>query len=176
MAVRLREFAFRGQSVVRPVFIETGTYQGETLANALAAGFEELHSIEVCASNYELAKARFTDHAQVHLHFGSSPEILPRIIDPAIPTTFWLDAHYQGSSRAEQDPAYGECPLLAELGIIFSHDWSPIVLIDDAYMFDERMRGGFQRSQWPSVEQIRAALPLAYELSEEDEILVCVER
>lgn len=174
MAVRLHEFVHRGQSIVRPVFIETGTYRGDTLANAFAAGFRTLHSIEVCETNYQLATARFEGQANVHLHLGSSPEVLPRIIDPEIATTFWLDAHFQGSSRAELDPDYGECPLLVELRVLFSYDWSPIILIDDAYMFDQRIPGGFDRSQWPSLEDIRAALPGRYKISEQDEILYCL--
>jgi len=111
----------------------------------------------------------------VHVHLGSSPEILPKIIDPQVPTTFWLDAHYQGSSPIEQDPVYGECPLLAELEVIFSYGWSPIVLIDDAYMFDERIHAGFDRSHWPSMEAIRSALPPHYELDESEEILYCLD-
>jgi len=172
MAVRLHDFVHRGQSIVRPVFIETGTYHGDTLANAIAAGFRTLHSVEVCETNYELARARFKGQANVYLHFGSSPVVLPRVIDPEIATTFWLDAHFQGSGRLELDSVYGECPLLAELRVIFSYDWSPIVLIDDAYMFDQRIPGGFDRLQWPSIEEIRAELPCQYELSESDGILI----
>lgn len=175
MAERLRAFTFRGRLIVRPVFIETGTFRGETLANAMFAGFGTLHSIEVCEANYQIVKAQFRQYHNVHLHLGSSPEVLPRIIDDQIPTTFWLDAHYQGLSRAEQDEAYGECPLLAELDVIFGYQWSPVVLIDDAHMFDHRFPPGFDRVQWPSRQQIRDAVPSHYNVVEEDGVLYCID-
>jgi hypothetical protein len=136
-------------------------------------GFLTLHSIEVCEANFLAARAKFSGLPNVHLHYGSSPDVLPAIIDPKLPTTFWLDAHYQGGDRREQDKKYGECPLLAELRVIFSYDWSPIVLIDDAHMFDHLIPPGFNRDHWPTVAQIRDALPASYRLQEHNGILYC---
>jgi hypothetical protein len=176
MAIRLREFAFRDISIIRSMFIETGTYEGETLNSAYLAGFGELHSIEVHEPHYLAAQRRFAGVANVHLHLGTSPHVLPLIINPALATTFWLDAHFQGSSPREQDPGYGECPLLAELDVIRSFSWTtdPIILIDDAYMFDHRILSGFDRGQWPTMTEISQHLPAEYQVIEHDEILYCV--
>lgn len=178
MAVHLKEFEFCGASIVRPMFIETGTYEGDTLDSACKAGFSELHSIEVHEPHYLAARQRFAQAARVHLHLGTSPVILPQIIDPAIATTFWLDAHFRGASPCEQDLQYGECPLLAELDVIRSFAWttSPLILIDDAYMFDHRIRNGFDSRQWPARQELFDHLPSNYEMIEHDEILYCVPR
>ena len=132
MAVRLKEFTYNGQSIVGDPFIETGTFQGETLENARIAGFKVLHSIEVFEPNFTAALQKFVDWPQVQLHLGSSPDVLPTIINPELTTTFWLDAHFQGGDVRECDPVYGECPLLAELEAIFAIQWAimPLILID----------------------------------------------
>jgi hypothetical protein len=176
MAVRLRDFAFRGISIVRPIFIETGTYEGETLDSERRAGFGELHSIEVHEPHYWAAQRRFAGIPHVQLHLGSSPLVLPLIIDPALATTFWLDAHFQCVSACEQDPRFGECPLLAELDVIRSFRWriSPLILIDDAYMFDHRIHSGFDRRQWPTTTEISKHLPPNFQMIEHDEILYCL--
>ena len=96
------------------------------------------------------------------------------MIDRQRSTTFWLDAHYQGGPRSEQDPRYGECPLLQELEVIRGTAWArlPIVAIDDAHMFfAATLPPGFTPTDWPSLEQIRAALLPGYEVDIENNIM-----
>lgn len=176
MPARLTTFSYKGKSIVTTVFIETGTFRGETVINAIRAGFPRLLSIEFLRSNYELAKERLKEFSNVKLFLGSSPEILPTILDRSLPTTFWLDAHYQGSSGSELDPKYGECPLLAELDAIFKEPWKvlPIILIDDANMFDGRAPKGFDVKQWPSVKDITSHFPTGYSIEMSNEILYCM--
>jgi len=178
MPSRLTNFRYKGKSIVTDVFVETGTYHGQTVENALRAGFPLVYSIEFLRSNYELAKKRLKAHPNVKLFLGSSPEILETILDRNLPTTFWLDAHYQGSSINEQDPAYGECPLLSELNAIFKEPWKvlPIILIDDAFMFDGRVPARFDVKQWPSVAEITSRFPEGYAVEMSDEIIYCTPR
>lgn len=164
------------------VFIETGTNAGHSLALALAAGYEECLSVECVEHIHLAAKERFAGEPRARLFHGSSPELLPQIIDPAKSTTFWLDAHYSGSDPSWQDPKFGECPLLAELQAIMAVRWGqlPYILIDDATLFhpDWSENSGrfdpnsFTRSHWPTVDQIAALLP-DYDIREENNILVC---
>ena len=129
----LTQFDFDGRSLVRELFIETGTYRGDSLVHAAKQDFRVLHSIEYDVKNYEQAVSRFSDVSNIYLHHGSSPDVLPVIIDKHATTTFWLDAHYQGTRQEEQDMEYGQCPLMAELEIITSVKWDtlPFIIIDD---------------------------------------------
>lgn len=165
------------------VFIETGTQRGDSLAAALRAGYPDCLSVEYADLFYSFAKDRFASEPRVRLFQGSSPDVLPRIIDPNKTTTFWLDAHFSGSDRAWQDPRYGECPLLKELEVIAAAPWRqpPIICIDDAYIFREEIWNGpswifqpelFTRSHWPLLADIQGLLR-DYELREENYVLFC---
>lgn len=175
MSVRLTDFTYQGKNLVNDVFIETGTFRGETLFNALRAGFKALYSIEFLEENWRIATKKFNNEAKVKVLLGSSPDILPTIIDQNRATTFWLDAHFQGGSVSEQDPKYGECPLLGELKAIFEFKWeiSPWVLIDDAHMFNGNPPGRFKKEQWCNTEQIRCALPSGWHLDIFNNIVYC---
>ena len=173
----LANYSPLGFNLVREVFIETGTYQGTTLKLAAKAGYQELHSIECAEPLYHLAEPLFKDDPKVHLHCGSSPVVLPKIMDGAKTTLFWLDAHWCGQNLAGYvsvfDPAYGQCPLLAELKAIMDVDWKvpPYILIDDAQQFTRRRFGVvFEDKQWPTINQIRAEMP-GFTLSEWSDIL-----
>jgi hypothetical protein len=157
----------------RPFFIETGTNVGDTLANA-EREFERCVSIEYNRQLYEGALLRFARSRSVTLWHGHSPDVLLEVIKPSVPTTFWLDAHYFGNGNT-LGPT-GQCPLLAELRAILSFQWvvAPIILIDDAYMFDDSVshpgsdkpfwssnESGwdiYRRQDWPRVEEIDALL------------------
>lgn len=163
------------------VFIETGTHRGESLAAAVAAGYPRCLSVEFVEDHYLLAKERFRNEPRVQLFHGSSPLMLPAMIDPSLTTTFWLDAHYSGSDPSWHDPRYGECPLLQELNVILATPWvkPPIICIDDAYIFKEATWRGasnvldpalFTKSHWPNLTDIEKLLA-DYELSEETYIL-----
>jgi hypothetical protein len=171
---RLHDFTYHGVSLVREVFIETGTYMGETLMAAVQAGFPELHSIELSWERYLRAESIFSVYPQVHLHQGSSPDVLARIIDPTKPTLFWLDAHFQGESDTPLGDQYGQCPLLAELLVIRAMEWSEplVILIDDAGMFQSRPGGVFVAEEWPTVEEIEASLP-GFRTEIEEGVIYC---
>lgn len=155
------------------VFIETGLGGGQSLAAALAQPFAVLHSIEIDATL--IARCELRD-PRLTIHYGSSPDVLPTIIDPARLTMFWLDAHYSAGlytsdsdlDRSRLDPRYGQCPLLAELAIIREVDWRirPWIYIDDADCFRspiyEGMFAQYDRLQYPTENEIRAILPERY--------------
>jgi hypothetical protein len=119
------------------VFVETGTFHGESLDFARTLPFERLHSVELSKELHEAATVRFADDARVVLHHGDSAEILPRILrqieEPAV---FWLDAHYclLDSARGTKDS-----PLLEEIAAIAAHEAAArvahTVLIDDHHIF-----------------------------------------
>ena len=115
-------------------FVETGTYQGDSL-NVAAEFFPECHSIEMSQELYEAAKKQFADHSNITLHQGESASILEanskRFAER--PVVFWLDAHWcVGENTAGQD---SQSPLREELRAIKKLHPQSVVLIDDARLY-----------------------------------------
>ena len=78
-----------------PIFVETGSYEGYGIKRALEAGcFKEVHSIELSEYYYARCTSLYKDNPKVHLHFGNTVYVLPKILEQINePITFWLGAH-----------------------------------------------------------------------------------
>jgi hypothetical protein len=115
------------------VFVETGTYKGDTL-KAVSDLFRELHSIEIDEALYQEAQNRFAGEQKIQLHRGDSTTILPGIISLyKEPILFWLDGHASGG---ETGSGSKHSPIIEELAAIMHHPvGSHIILIDDAMDF-----------------------------------------
>jgi hypothetical protein len=115
-------------------FLETGTYFGDGVQMALAAGFSRVYSIELSPHYHELAKTRFKNEKNVDLALGDSAKILGNIINKIHePITFWLDGHCSMG-----DTAKGETmtPLMLELESIKQHPVKThTIMIDDIRQF-----------------------------------------
>jgi hypothetical protein len=177
----LTKYRHNGSDLVRGgVLIETGTYAGDSLIAAAGKGFRRMISIELCPEYHYKTARRLTDLGiEADLRLGSSPDILPEVIDRSEPTLFWLDAHFQGEHQHEIDPAHGECPVLEELRIIFSAGWSvaPYVLIDDAAEFIPLAHNPLlDPDQWPTLDMIRELLPADYtvDVDAAENCIVCL--
>lgn len=129
-----------------PVFVETGTYYGDTL-NALKNNFKKLYSIELDEYLCHRAQKRFSRYSHINVFCGDSAQHLPPIIAQINqPTLFWLDAHYSGGITAKGSRA---SPILQELTQIFKEaSFNYIILIDDARCFTES-------GDFPSLQELR---------------------
>ena len=111
-------------------FVETGSYHGDGIQQALDAGFKHVVSIELSPKYHAMCRDRFKDHPNVHLFLGESFKVLPKVLASLKQrATFWLDGHHSGG-----DTALGEhwAPLMQELDAIASHSIRDhIILIDD---------------------------------------------
>ena len=113
-----------------PVFLETGSFMGDGIQQALDAGFNRVISIELSDKYYDICKVRFNNNPRVSIYKGDSYKILPEIIlqiDEKI--TFWLDGHHSCG-----DTALGDywAPLMQELDSIKNHHIKKhTILIDD---------------------------------------------
>ena len=122
-----------------PIFIETGSYKGDGIQQALVEGFRYIISIELSIKFYNLCTERFK-YGNVELWQGDSGEILPEVlrgIHHAV--TFWLDGHYSGG-----ETALGKLnsPLLQELEAIKNHNIkNHTILIDDLRGWDKNIHG-----------------------------------
>jgi hypothetical protein len=89
------------------VFIETGTYHGDTV-EAVKRLYANVISIEVDESLYRKACQRFAVDSNVRIVHGDCasemPVILAELQEPAV---FWLDGHYSGGETGKgmvEDP------------------------------------------------------------------------
>jgi hypothetical protein len=118
---------------MRKVFIETGTYKGET-CRLVSPHFEKVRTIEIFEPLYHEALASFKawdgayDNIQAHL--GDSVDVLPRLYDDYKDgAVFYIDAHVSGwdSSHNPQHPV----PLLKEIQVINKKPLGPSLFIVD---------------------------------------------
>lgn len=112
------------------VFIETGSYLGDGIAQALAEGYSEVHSVELSPSYYEHCRRRFKLDPRVHLYLGDSSEVLPMILAGlGGSAVIWLDGHFSGGDTAWKD---SNTPVLRELAAILDTRRSNhVIMIDD---------------------------------------------
>ena len=118
------------------IFIETGTYRGDTLGK-IKERVQKAYSIEVGNELYKKACERFAKEIKagnLELFLGDSRAVLPKILaEVREPAIFWLDAHYSGAGTAKADII---TPIEEELKLIFGHPIRKhIILIDDARDF-----------------------------------------
>jgi hypothetical protein len=133
------------------IFVETGTFHGESLAYAKSLPFSELHSVELSPTLHAAAAARFAGDPRLLLHQGDSAVVLPQILrDIHEPALFWLDAHFcfLDSARGPTD-----CPLVEEVEAIVAHERATglqhLVLIDDYHIL-----GTTPSSGWVVTEEV----------------------
>jgi hypothetical protein len=126
------------------VFVETGTYRGDTTAGA-AALFREVHTIELSRELYERARERFKDTENVTCHHGDSAKVL-RALAPTInePAVFYLDAHWAGGNTARGEV---EAPLLEEIDSIMARSQKDVVVIDDLRLIGKSGKTGLALSR-----------------------------
>jgi hypothetical protein len=111
-------------------FIETGTYAGDTTAEASKI-FKEVHSIEIWEPLYRAAQKRFALYPNVTLYFGDTTTHLYQVIkNSSAKRLYWLDAHCSGGGTGGV-PSFS--PILHELDQILrcAGDIDSIILIDD---------------------------------------------
>lgn len=118
------------------VFVETGTYYGDTVA-AIKDMYSNVISIEVDEMLYKKACVRFAADKNVHIVHGDCarelPTILAKLNEPAV---FWLDGHYSGGETGKGEV---EDPILISLNQIAALPAQEhVIFIDDARTFDGR--------------------------------------
>ena len=111
-------------------FIESGSFLGNGILNAMDAGFKYIISIELSPIYYNQCMVKFGQNNRIHLYLGDTEDLLSEIISKIEePITFWLDGHNSGGNTA-----WGkhESPLMQELEIIKNHSIKThTIIIDD---------------------------------------------
>ena len=152
---------FLAKNLKLDVFIESGTYMGETCREAQKY-FEKVFTIEKSEQMYEQAKINLADSCLIFLLKGDTRDHLGPLLVNNDNILFWLDAHWSGGQTyGESD----ECPLLEELGIIFTNKKHCAILIDDARLFLSPPPRPHVAMNWPSIRDIANVTPKNYELT-----------
>ncbi len=129
---------------LNPVFLETGTYHGGGVRQALKAGFERIVTIEIHEPYIEENTARFQQEiraGRVSIIQGDTAEVLADALRGLEgPITFWLDAHTQ---YYEGGVGKKKCPVVEELEQIraLRAGQPDTLLIDDLRLIEDRNVG-----------------------------------
>jgi len=113
------------------IFIETGSFVGDSIELARQAGFKDIKSMDISLANVEHCCERFKGKKYITVVRGDSAKYLEIFfMDIREPAMIWLDAHSQLFD--DEPPAENPFPLMKELEQIRMH---PIkthtILIDD---------------------------------------------
>jgi len=135
------------------LFIETGTFRGETLA-AVHGRFKTCISVELSPEYHAAAARRFAGLPGIQVKLGNSPEVLRGLRSDFTgrSTFFWLDAHW--CAAAGTAGLVSQCPLLEELRAIGSLNGDSVLLIDDARLFLGPPPKPHEISAWPDFDAI----------------------
>lgn len=148
---------FLTDQIPSSVFIETGTFRGDTIA-LVKPYFPQIFSIECSEKYYQATASRFQNDFSVTILNGDSRIVLVDLVKQMnnAPILFWLDAHW-----CEDENAVGkssQCPLLDELCAIHQLNEKSVILIDDARLFLCPPGKPHDYYQWPNFNEILVAL------------------
>lgn len=122
--------------------LESGSYLGEGISDALNCGFSTVISFEVKEDLYDHCIKKFRGNPKVKLVLGSTANLLYDVIkDIDEPITFWLDGHYScGITGYDKDCI---SPLVKELEQIKRHHIKThTIMIDDRRLLKPSNSGG----------------------------------
>ena len=157
-----------------PYFIETGSFMGDGIQEAVDAEYENIISIELSDKYFNICTSRFSNKNNVSIIKGDSFKMLPDIISKIDDNiTFWLDGHHTCG-----DTALGEhwAPLMQELEVIKSHTINThTIIIDDMRCWEipNEVHGFYKEDIFRILNEINPDYEIVYEDGvEKDDILV----
>lgn len=122
-------------NLLSDVFVETGTFQGDTInivANNSTHIPSKIISIEISDIFFNNCKRRFEKNSSIILYKGNSKyDLYDKIKNIDSKITFWLDSHFSATPDVGCDPVT-VCPILEELDQIKRHNLNThTIMIDD---------------------------------------------
>jgi hypothetical protein len=135
------------------VFIETGTFHGDSVAS-MRPLFNELHTCELSPELHKAACLRFRVDSAIQCHLGSSPDLLRNLAARYVdrPILYWLDAHWCSADHTAGEES--QCPLLEELEVLAPLHPRSVIWIDDARYFMAPPPAPLVSKGWPSFQQV----------------------
>jgi len=162
-----------------PVFIESGTYSGDTIFR-MESYFKNLFTIEIAEHYYNNTKSRYNGN-KINFKLGDSSIIfntlLPSINNDSI---FFLDGHWSAGDTGKGNK---DCPLIEECQVIntlFKHN--AILIIDDYRLFGKGPKYNNEICNWEDIskdsiinilkDRITDTYHLPSELHSEDRLVI----
>lgn len=139
------------------VFVETGTFLGETV-ESVKHHFNEIHSVELSLKHYEVVRLRFTDWDNIDVACGDSAVVLARWMTGLQQKSvlYFLDAHWCAANDTAGQTS--QCPLLNEIRSIGRLNDKSVIIIDDARLFLAPPLAPHEISHWPDFNSVISAL------------------
>lgn len=159
------------------IFIETGSYLGDGIQQAIDVGFSKIISIELSNKYYNICRNRFSNNPNVQIIQGDSYKIMPDVLKNINESvTFWLDGHHSCG-----DTALGDywSPLMQELDVIKSHNIKThTIMIDDMRCWElpNPVHGFYKEDIFKKLLQINPKYKFSHEngLQENDILISCI--
>jgi len=149
------------------IFVETGTYKGET-ALKMSQYFKRVYTIEASENLFKISQRNLKNSNNIVAYLGDSRKILNSIIENENNVLFWLDAHWSGGNTYGEND---ECPVIEELNAIFKHKKNYAILIDDARLFLAPPPLPHNFLNWPSILDISNTIPKDFDLLIHDDVI-----
>ena len=115
-----------------PLFIETGTYVGDTIFS-MEPHFRNLFTIELSEKYYNSTRSKYKGNKISFIHGDSSTKLIDVFSSVSEPSIIFLDGHWSSGDTAKGTK---DCPLIEEISVINTHCKSKaIIIIDDRRLF-----------------------------------------
>lgn len=148
------------QALPLDVFVETGTFRGDTVER-VRDRFKAVHSVELSPERYDAACLRFAGQGHIDLACGDSAEVLakwmPSLHDKSV--LYFLDAHWCVADDTAGEAS--QCPLLGEARAIERLSDQSVIVIDDARLFLAPPLAPHEISHWPNLNEVLGVLRTA---------------